>query len=196
MNSWSLLICYPQRTFDPMITTTSTELLWVTIAYFRTCSKNFSHSQARLMDYHVSTPHREVDSNLGAPPIRFWRPPPQWNCRAAQIFPHNRKLWDFKMFYSLPESMELEAALPTNLGGVSRLLCLNKAPTYTEQNCQNGHERRAVKVHGVLSSRANFLASSREHQLRRRPGETVGQWWHHSCRTAMNRQWISLPLDR
>lgn len=73
------------------------------------------------------------------------------------------------MFYSLPESMELEAALPTNLGGVSRLLCLNKAPTYTEQNCQNGHERRAVKVHGVLSSRANFLASSREHQLRRRP---------------------------
>jgi len=80
------------------------------------------------------------------------------------------------VFHQIPEEVVPRAALPTTLGGVSRSLRAfrlrrsRKAPTYAEQSRQDGHERRAVKVHGVLSSRADFLASSREHQLRRRPG--------------------------
>lgn len=45
-----------------------------------------------------------------------------------------------------------------------------KSPTYADPNKKEKQEQLEVKVHGVSSSRAKFLASSRECQVRWRPG--------------------------
>lgn len=44
------------------------------------------------------------------------------------------------------------------------------SPTSAEQTQKRKQQQLEVKVHGVSSSRAQFLASSRECQVRRRPG--------------------------
>ena len=48
------------------------------------------------------------------------------------------------------------------------------APTYTEKGIYNKRLELRVKVHGVSLSRGSFLASSRECQIRPRPGRDSG----------------------
>src|SRR3989338_11517748 len=51
MNSWKRSACYPRRTFCPMSDGPSMRDHRITKAYFRTCSRCLSRSQATLCSY-------------------------------------------------------------------------------------------------------------------------------------------------
>lgn len=158
--------CYPRRTFDPMISAFSTSKHWVTIAYLRTCSESYPYSQARFMDCHTQKLPKEVCLTLARPRYYFGGLRPR----------ETPKLWCQNPYFLFFGTYLLEK------GGISRAFSfciemnrsfrklLPKSPTYAEFFKKDEYPQYEVKVHGVSSSRAQSLASSRECQVRWRLG--------------------------
>ena len=148
-----------------MISFLSTEKSWVSITYLRTCSDGCLYNQAQFMDCHWECPKR-VNLNLCAPPIDFWRPPPQRNNHSVQ----KRKAFFYKIWKKLLflVSSWFERWSLNDETSIS--------PTSSEFQTEINCEQIIVKVHGVLSSRAKKPASSRAcqvHQCPRRDSEAI-----------------------
>ena len=78
MYSRALLACYPWRTFYPLSDGKTTFSHRIPMADFRPCLTCLSHSHSDLWHY----PFR---SKFYAPPLLFWRPPPQSNYPSISV---------------------------------------------------------------------------------------------------------------
>ena len=79
VDSWARSACYPRSTFYPLSDGPSTRGRRITRAWFPTCSRCLSRSQAGLHSCALRTVADRPEPTLRAPPLPFGRRPPQSN---------------------------------------------------------------------------------------------------------------------
>ena len=79
VDSWAGSACYPRSTFYPLSDGHSTLSRRITSTDFRLCSTCRSRSQAPLCACTLRSIANRSEGTLRAPPLLFWRRPPQSN---------------------------------------------------------------------------------------------------------------------
>ena len=87
VDSWAGSACYPRSTFYPLSDGHSTLSRRITSADFRLCSTCRSRSQAPLCACTLRSIANRSEGTLRAPPLLFWRRPPQSNYPPGTV-PH------------------------------------------------------------------------------------------------------------
>ena len=85
VNSRGGSACYPRGTFYPLSDDPATQNRRITRPCFRTCSTCRSRSQAPLCPCTLRHDYQPYRGNLRAPPLLFWRRPPQSNCPPGNV---------------------------------------------------------------------------------------------------------------
>ena len=184
VNSWLRSACYPRRTFYPLSDGPSTRDHRITRSNFRSCSTCKSHSQTGLCSctpQWVSNPPEPIFERLrynlgGDRPSQTTRLavslPPVTGGRLERQFNQG--------------SISLMPPLPAETRG-------SQAPTYATQIDPLLMTRVQLRCTGSFRLDAGTRRLHRNHKFAEPLAKTVARSFHHSCRSELTRQGISLP---
>ena len=184
VNSRGRSACYPRRTFYPLSDGPSTRNRRITKTCFRTCSTCRSRSQAPLCLYTLRAITNRAEGTFGR--LRYIlggdRPSQTAHLTLSQHRIHGARL----------ESQQ-------HKGGISRLAPrrlappLQSLPPILHMTCQNPMSGYSKGARGLsVQSRVNGIFTATTVS----PSslvETAPKSLHHSCRSELTRQGISLP---
>ncbi len=147
---------------------------------FRTWSTCMSHSQAPLCYCTPRTVTIRAEGTFGKPPLLFWRRPPQSNYPPSGVPFAGLELKYTKGRISTSAPRTLACPLQS-LRPILHIVYPNSALSYSKGS------------RGLFRPVAGTRHHHRDYNFTELTVETVSRSLHHSCRSELTRQRISLP---